>query len=90
MDAAFKASKKQSMNAFINTPDGKKFEAIYRFQVDMFAELMAVGLPITGRSTGLEGFKWGHDTDSRINKNPHPLPYIPSEVYDEKSGQFVN
>ena len=78
------------MNAFINTPDGKKFEAIYRFQVDMFAELMAVGLPITGRSTGLEGFKWGHDTDSRINKNPILARYPPLKSMMKNRGSLLN
>ena len=64
------------------------FKSLYKFQVDMFNQLLAIGLPITGRSTGLEGLKFGHDT-GRMGKNFHPLPLIPLEIYDQATGKTV-
>ncbi len=89
MDAAFRGSGYKTMNEFLHSiHSSPEFRAIYGFQTAMFAQLMAVGMPITGRSTGLEGYKWHHDLNS-ANKNYHPLPYIPAEIFDEKTGEFV-
>ncbi len=90
MDAAFKGSGYETMNKFLNSEaiDNSHFKPVYQFQVDMFTQWMATSMPMTGRSTGLEGFKWSHDTQSPF-KNAHPLPFVPAEVYDEESGEFV-
>ena len=90
MDAAFQGSGYKTMNEFLNSKeiDNSAFKGIYKFQVDMFNQFMATSIPMTGRSTGLEGFKWHHDTHS-INKNFHPLPFIPAEVYDEETSEFI-
>lgn len=51
----------------------------FKFQMNNFAHLIDVGLPITARSTGLEGLKWHHEKKG-LDANPHPGPMLPRFV----------
>lgn len=71
----------------------QEHQAIASFQADVFHDLMQVALPITGRSTGVNGLKWHNDAKNNtfIDKikaqmgiNPHPVSSIPYFVFDEE------
>lgn len=82
----FKLRVKQMDLAYLRSRDTyewlKEYAEELKFQQDILAELLGVAMPITGRSTGLEGLKWHHDKKSMnpFEKNPHPLPFLPIYV----------
>ena len=87
MDQAWRDYSKENPTAqFHSWVEGRDYVNISNFQTKVFAALMGEGRPITHFSTGSSGgFKW-HHTKSSINpleKNPHPLPYMPVEVMNE-------
>lgn len=67
------------LNAWLEKPGRAHYKEAYQFQCIVSAELQAVGVEITERSTGVPGLKWHHSKNSLnpFEKNPHPLPYIP-------------
>lgn len=73
---------------FQEHPDYKE---IADFQGKVFAELKGVGFDITGRSTGVPGFKWHHDKKgvNPYEKNLHPMPYIPMLIYDSNTTKWI-
>ncbi|MDP1834826.1 MAG: hypothetical protein Q8K75_02750 [Chlamydiales bacterium] len=77
-------------NAFVQKDS--QYRQIVDFQAKMFGEMMGVGRPITSWSTGTDGgFKWHHDkkTMNPLEKNRHPMPYIPAQIWDEDSQKMV-
>lgn len=62
--------------------DQKHLRDAYEFQRDFLNEILSVAKPITQRSTGVEGLKWHWQKNGMnpLEKNMHPLPYIPKYV----------
>ncbi len=93
MDREWRSFHKKSPGSFEDflIGQGASYRDVADFQAKMFSELMGVGRPMTFWSTGLEGFKWHHDKGgiNPFEKNPHPMPYIPAQVYDSASKTWV-
>jgi hypothetical protein len=67
-----------------------KDQEVARFQSRIWAELCAVGVPITARSSGLPGLKWhfGKKSLNPFEKNCHPLPFLPRIVGVRKGNKI--
>ncbi len=97
MDREFRAYQKAnpegSFQQWLEGDAGRGYKDIADFQSKMFAEMIGVCRPITAWSTGTDGgFKWHHDkkTLNPLEKNNHPMPYIPVQVYDSDSKRMVS